>query len=675
MKSLRIALLGALLAVVAGNALAGMGAIGRAVGGIRAGSAGFLPVGHFIDSPIQGLTQVFPQPDASTASYAREHWAYWDGTNDIPYDLTMGVSFGAYPYVFKLLSGPPGMTIEQTTYSGFQNKAYGRVLWHPQGNISAAWTGTVSVQVTDQEHNSITISWTLSTSSATTHFVFVSTTGTGSTCTYSAPCTFATAFGTTSTASTFPGAICYVFGGSYSGSTDLPVFTDTSNFKVNGTLKPDALIGIPGQTVTLDASAVQTLIATGGANGDDWYMENITANGYDSATGAIDRLIDLTSNRLTFDQVSWTNSGWGPGTTPPSSNMSMFTSGGGTDGTNLFITDSLETNRQTGASGNNFGFLDIYSYTDSLVQRSTEDSPSSSLSSVFFYKSDVTHSELREDYANVAGSTTGFGYGQAQYSGMGDDESDYNLGVNVAQIWFGNAGNGNYTYGNFALLRNTILAGSGQAIRGPTTYNLEGPGGPGTINASSTTGGSLTAGTQYTCGATSLGVTGESSDTIGSNGVARTGVVAGDGNSTTLTLATGDDAIALSWVAEPGATGYNVYCEVAGSGTWTEYSVGTATSFTYTGTGGTSATPPAAPGDAISAARFTFDGNALSTTYTPAPPPTGGTVNTPTGNVVDATSGTIICLATGSGCAAVGDLNSAYSGYSSLIGTAGYQIQ
>jgi len=635
------------------------------------GGSGFLPTSHWVASPIQGLTQVFPQSDGTTDANAREHWAYWDGTNDVPYDLTIGASFGAYPYVFQLVSGPPGMTIEHTTYSSFQDAQYGRVLWHPQGNISVNWSGTVSVKVTDQQNNSITISWTLSTSSATTHFVFVSPTGSGSTCTYSAPCSFTTAFGSTFAATSFPDAICYAFGGSYSGSTNLPSYTDTdtgtNGFETDSARKPNALIGVPGQTVTLDASAGPILIQLNHAN--DWFEENIVANGYDAS--AVDKLVELISSRVTFDQVSWTNSGYGTGT---SANMSMFSSGGTqTPRANLFVTDSLESNRETGNVGNNFGFLDIYSYSGSLVQRSSENSPSAHLDSVFFYKSDDTESELREDYANVAGSISGFGYGQAQYSGMGDDQSDYNLGINVAQIWFGNAGAGNYTYPPFALYRNTILSGSNQAIRGPTTFNLEGPGGPGTVNLTSVTGGSLVAGTQYTCGATSVGVTGESSMTIGTNGIASQGIGGGHGNSSTITLASGDSAIKVTWQAEPGATGYNVYCEVAGSGSYTENSVGTATSFTYTGAG-TALTPPSAPGNAFSSARFNFEYNALSTTFTPTPPTGTAIINT--GNQVDASgTGALVCTAAGTGCAAAGVLNTTNASYSTLIGTVGYQIQ
>lgn len=738
-----------------------IGALGTTVGGISS-TAGFFPAGHWIPAQ-QPMVQIFPQPDGVTSASARTHQAYWDNVNDIPYDEYLSVAFGAYPYVFTLLQGPPGMTIEQTYYNTFQNIQYGRILWHPQGNISSNWSGEVEVEVTDQQHNTTFLSWGLWTvgqyttsgfsgtattassdtltinstvsgtvipgmvvagacippgdyvmyslsgsswelATATTcstgpesvtgsyaqGAVFASATGSGSSCTYSTPCLLSSAFGSTYSASSFPGAICYVFGGSYTGSTNLPAYTDTdtglNGFETNSSRKPNALIGIPGQTVTLDATAgdvsgYQSLIQV--YHAADWYAENLTPNGYNN--NDINRLIFLGAPlRVTFDQIHWTNSGWGgPGAIPPSSNMSMFVSQASQNPyQDLAITYSSETNRQTGAGGNNYGFMDLYSYNNVLVQGNIENSPSANLSALFLAKSDPTNVEIRENYADVGGSNDGFAFGQAQNSGIHDDDSDYNLGINIGSIQI--ADGSVFTYGNMAVYRNTLVAGAGAGIiTTQTTYNLQGPGGPGVINAVSTTGGSLSPGTSYTCGITSLGATGESQTKIGSNGSTSAGQPAGNSNQVALTVASGNSAIGLSWLAELGSTGYNGYCEVTGSGIWTEYSLGNVTSWTYTGAAGTSASPPAAS-TAISAARFSYYANAFSTTYnTPVPPPTGATIQT-TGsgipnNLADPNTP---CVAPATTCLiqSNGQLNPDYvpgslPPYSSVNGQVGYQIQ
>ena len=465
--NIRKAFCAILAALICAPSFGSIGAIGTAVGSIGSGGAGFLPTGHFVNAQ-QPMIQVFPRPDAETASYAREHWAFWDGTHDIPYDIALGVSFGAYPYVFQLLSGPPGMTIEQMTYTTFQNVQYGRILWHPQGNISSNWSGIVSVLVTDQQHNTLTISYTLSTDATTTHFVFVSPTGSGSTCTYSAPCLPSAAFGTTFAATTFPGAVAYAFGGTYSGSANLPMYTDndiygssTPVFEPNAAKKPDALIGIPGQTVTLDATVNPHLLATN-INSADWYMENVTASGYD--TGAVDQLIFLSGSgassanyRMTFDQVTWSNSGYGTGT---GGNMSMFTSGGVSTPKNyLFITDSSEANRESGAPGNNYGFCDLYAYEDALLQRNVENSPSANLDAAFYFKSDIVNSEMRENAAYLSGASHAFDYGQNQYLTSGSDETDYNIGVNVNGIFLPDTAG--YSWGSLWAVRNSIIGAKG----------------------------------------------------------------------------------------------------------------------------------------------------------------------------------------------------------------------
>jgi hypothetical protein len=675
-----------LIALVASAALLcpGIGHAKLARGGAIA-PTGFFPAGHWIVSPISSsMVPIFPLADGVTSSTAREHWAFWNGTNDIPYDLAIGVEFGAYPYICTLVLGPPGMVVEQSIYTTFQNPAYCRVLWHPQGNISSSWSGEVEVAVTDQQHNTIDMSWALATDDTTTHFVFVSTTGSGSTCTYSIPCSFTTAFGSTFAATSFPGAVCYVFGGSYTGATNLPVYTDTdtgvNGFEPYSTRKPDAIIGIPGQTVTLDGTAgdVSTLphfIQLGG-HAPDWYMENTTVNGYNTA--AVDQYVLLgTSSRLTFDQTYWTNTGYGTG---GAGNMSVFvTSGQQTLRQYLFITDSVESGRETGAGVNNIGFIDLYAFQYALIQRDSENSPGVNLESAFYFKIDEVDSELRENYINST-VTQGLGGFGSQSAGNGSNQVDYNLAVGLGEIQVG--GSDHFTWQGLAVFRNTILSGANPGlVNSQTAYNLEGPGGPGYVNVVGTTGGTLTAGDEYTWCVTSLGNTGESGCTIGSYGSASGahGPAAGSSNQNAYTLPGSDTAAVVSYLAEPGATGYNGYRELTscggGAGCWTQYSLGNVLTWTDTGAAGTTAAPPSTSTAIVTAAPFTYLSNIFATTNATAPPPTGAVI-TDANNVVDSSgASSIVCLSVTTGCAAIGQLNSTYSGYSSLIGERGYQLQ
>src|SRR5208337_3692923 len=125
----------------------------------------FLPAGHWIAAK-QAMIQVYPRPDSETNTWARHRWAYYDGVNAVQYKIPLGVSFGAFPYVFQLLSGPPGMTIGATYWqSGWSfpealAAGYGYLLWTPTASVTNA---TVSILVTDQQKNTLTITFTVST--------------------------------------------------------------------------------------------------------------------------------------------------------------------------------------------------------------------------------------------------------------------------------------------------------------------------------------------------------------------------------------------------------------------------------------------------------------------------------------------------------------------------------
>jgi hypothetical protein len=111
--------------------------------------------------------------------------------------------------------------------------------------------------------------------------------------------------------------------------------------------------------------------------------------------------------------------------------------------------------------------------------------------------------------------------------------------------------------------------------------------------------------------------------------------------------------------------------------------------YTVTSLSPTATYPPiSTAGTAIDTAwQFYFYGNADATTYTPTPPTTGSAITVGTGglsNLIDMNTGNIICLnTTSSGCngtvggvsQVVGDFNSLYSLYNSILGTTGFRIQ
>lgn len=165
---------GAWASVVTGSSVSGgvtaaaPNTSGAVIAAFVASPVGFLPAGHWAAAKLP-MTVIFPRPDTETRAWAREHWAYWDGTHPVKYEIPIEAQGGAYPYVFTLLSGPPGMSIAQSYWIPGDTPAqmlalgYGDLIWTPQGNISSTWKGTVSVLITGQDGSSVTDTFTLST--------------------------------------------------------------------------------------------------------------------------------------------------------------------------------------------------------------------------------------------------------------------------------------------------------------------------------------------------------------------------------------------------------------------------------------------------------------------------------------------------------------------------------
>lgn len=205
-----------------------------------------LPTGYFVPAKMP-MTVVFPRPDAETNTWARQRLAYADGT--VAYRLPVAIQGGAYPFHFDLLSGPPGMAIGQDIY----NTDYGIVTWTP------ATTGgpyAVSVQVTDQELNTVTVNW--SVTATTTGFLFVdpkaSINGTG---TKASPFnSVAPLFVLHGTTGAYPGAIVYF----RSGTTVLSGPESIGNVQLQSNANPAVWLGYPGEDAIIDFSHSKVLV-------------------------------------------------------------------------------------------------------------------------------------------------------------------------------------------------------------------------------------------------------------------------------------------------------------------------------------------------------------------------------------------------------------------------------
>lgn len=317
-----------------------------------------LPSGYFMTAN-QAMMRIYPRPDGETSTNARHRWAYYDGSNNIPYRVPVGVAFGAPPFHFELLSGPSGMTIGADRW----DTDYGVINWVPAGSVTGA---TVSVRVTDQQLNQITITWTVSTSSSTSHFMFVSNSGSdaNSGAIGSPKQTLVGVFGSTYAASSNVGAKVYLRAGTYS----LPAWTDTElgstpTMRLNSSTKPVALMAYPGESVTIPAT--NSMISMSGS-GHDSFISDILFTGYRAAQSNYQLIFLGPGQRTMCWNIDWTSPGQG---TTGNDNATMFF--GSAQGSSfipyLYLKSCTENGRPSGG-GNNYGFCSLYSRQYVLIE-------------------------------------------------------------------------------------------------------------------------------------------------------------------------------------------------------------------------------------------------------------------------------------------------------------------
>ncbi|MGC8517893.1 MAG: hypothetical protein ACP5P4_05110 [Steroidobacteraceae bacterium] len=343
------------------------------LGGVAFGSPlGFLPSGHYVSKKL-ALAINYPQPNASVSSYSRHLWAYWDGTNDVEYRIPVGVQFGAPPYVFELIAGPPGMTIPQAYwipgYTPAQMLAlgYGDVVWHPQGNITSGGTWTVTVRVYSQDYQTdttqyIDVTWSVTTSSSTAQFIFIDPAApTGGTGTISSPITLlSTAFASGS----FPGAIAYLRAGTHAAYAGM---------SLTATSTPFAVVAFPGESPVIDITNSSGGLCFGfGSNIDDFFAQGIEFTGSATANTANYQYFWLSNSnaRVVFHNLSFPNVFSGANVSNNSSCVYRSDSGLlGAYNPYFYMKGCSETNRST--VGNAYALFCLYGVNYFLAELNT----------------------------------------------------------------------------------------------------------------------------------------------------------------------------------------------------------------------------------------------------------------------------------------------------------------
>jgi hypothetical protein len=318
-----------------------------------------LPATNYVAAK-QSMIRIYPRPDAETSSSSRHRWAYYDGSNSVEYRIPIGVAFGAPPFHFEITAGPSGMAIGQTY--GAAN--YGIVTWTPSGSET---NRTCTVRVTDQQSNTLDITWTVTTSSSTSRFIFVNR-DTGSDSNSGAigspKQSISNVFGSTYATTANAGAHVYLRG---SGSAyTMPLYSDGEinssylSLQFNTTRKPMSLMAYPGESVTITGNRLVS-----GASASDMFLQGLTFDGFPTVGNP--RLFWFWSSRTTFDSISWINASIGTSQTDNATMLFGSRDGGASYN---YIHSCSESGRVAGGD-NNYGLCSVYSQQYLLIERCT----------------------------------------------------------------------------------------------------------------------------------------------------------------------------------------------------------------------------------------------------------------------------------------------------------------
>jgi len=219
-----------------------------------------LPAGNF-ETAKMSMVAVYPRPNAETSATARHRKAMPNMANRIP----VVVQGGAYPFYYEIVTAPAGASIGQQIGS----TDYGVFSWTPTADGSAE---AITVRVTDQELNTVDVTWTMQADTASFVFLDAAATSSGSGTLASPFKTWTDAFGTDSTVANNSGKVLVLRGGSH---TMVGFSGSTNNLRMDGTNKPLAWIAYPDETPTVDCSTAVVNMSAG-SDGNDMFVQGIT---------------------------------------------------------------------------------------------------------------------------------------------------------------------------------------------------------------------------------------------------------------------------------------------------------------------------------------------------------------------------------------------------------------
>jgi len=424
-----------------------------------------LATGQFVAAKMPMHT-IYPRPNTETDTDARHRWI----STEFDYEIPIGVQGGAWPFKYEIITAPTGTTVGEY----YTDLDYG-VLKLDASALSGSQSFTV--RVTDQELNTVDLSWTAMVDD--TKFVYIQDGYAGTQVgTKAQPLEdFSDWYLNDVSDNTYAGRIVVMRGGNYLMDGDGAWVSGefVNNVDLSGGNKTKAFIGYPGEAPIVDC--VYSKVVTGsGSDGQDVFVAGIEwYNARPDSDNSHFFWMQGECSRSSF----WNNTfdTLSQGLIGNDNNAAIFWVHSATKKENLLVKSNTFENINN-VTGGNGGYIDMY-FTDYILVESNT-AKNSATGYGFWIKAVNAFITVRDNVAvdNVSGDQIQMTMGNASETIPHDQEVCYNRlmvteGDITCFLWAASNGWQDSHYNTF-MYRNSIVNGR-PTLRfvGATNYELD----------------------------------------------------------------------------------------------------------------------------------------------------------------------------------------------------------
>ncbi|MDO5974030.1 hypothetical protein [Flavivirga jejuensis] len=346
-----------------------------------------LPSGYFIPAKMP-MHVVYPRPDSETQTHARHRWMH----SKMTYEIPIGVQGGAWPFKYEIITAPDGASIGQL----YGSQDYGVL----KIQTIASGSHNIVIRVTDQEMNTVDISWTATVDDSKFTFIQEGYTGT-KVGTIDQPLgTWNDWYKNDADDTSYANQILVFRGGNYTLTGDA---SQNGNVEINSGTKTPSIIAYPDEIPIIDCNTAK-IFTRNGTSANDIFISGIQwENARTDLANSHFFWATSETNRITF----WNNTfdTIEPGTAGNDNPSCVFIPA---TANKQYVLYKHNTHKNINTGGANGSYIDIYKASYVLVEENTATDSDNGYG--LWMKGTIAYVSVRANDINSGGGIT-VGYG------------------------------------------------------------------------------------------------------------------------------------------------------------------------------------------------------------------------------------------------------------------------